>query len=247
MRCVAFVGKAIWLCGRAVRGSAGLMVGFALSVSPLAATGTDNSRPLALNFNIPEQPLAAALQAYSAVSGVAVLYSSGLEAGRRSAEVKGVFTREAALRNLLGGSDLVVKYARADAVSLLDPATDHPDEPSATALPRADLALNTLHVTKKMSSGPDPAALTTYIVAIQRDIQEALQRSSLASSGNYRVGLQLWVDELRTVRRMEVVRSTGDTRRDGVIASSLQGLVLRQDAPARTPQPVSVMIVVTSR
>jgi hypothetical protein len=246
MRCVAFIARAMCLFVGGALWAACLIVAAVTWISPSSAANADSDRPLALSFNIPEQPLAAALQAYSSISGVAVLYSSGLEAGRRSAEVKGVFTREAALRSLLGSNEFVVKYARADAVSLLDPTIDHPDEPPSMTLPKADLALNTLYITNK-GKGPDPAALNAYIGAIQRDIQEALQRSTVASSGTYRVGLQLWVDQVRTVRRMEVVRSTGDSRRDNAIAASLQGLILRQDAPARTPQPVNVMIVVTSR
>ena len=94
-----------------------------------AALASDTNRPSSamLRFQIPEQSLVMALQAYSSVSGVAVLYESGVVSGQRSVAVDGEFTREGALKVLLGKTDLVARYARADAITLADPSVASPD------------------------------------------------------------------------------------------------------------------------
>lgn len=207
-----------------------------------AALASDASRPdsATLRFQIPEQSLVTALQAYSSVSGVAVLYESGVVSGQRSVVVDGEYTRAGALKVLLGKTDLVARYARADAITLADPMAASPDTPPEMLFGSVDMVLDTLHVSSA-ASGPDRNALADYIGTIQKDIQRALKTKSTRST-SYRVGLDLWVDPSRTVRRTEVFRSTGDLERDVAISAALQGLVFRQPAPARTPQPVRVMI-----
>jgi hypothetical protein len=200
-----------------------------------------------ITFQIPEQPLVTALQAYSEESGVHVLYESGVEVGQLSVAIDGEFTREGALRTLLGNSNLLIRYARADSVVLVNPAAAMADEPpDEVVLGGTDLALETLHVASPQAIVPDRAALNDYIGVLQQDVQQALRKGGKKSSGNYRVGLDLWVDPSRIIRKTEVFRSTGDRERDVAISEVLQGLVIKKDPPARTQQPVRVMIVVKS-
>jgi hypothetical protein len=173
------------------------------------------------------------------------MYESDSSIGRRSSAVKGEFTREEALRILLGDDDLIVRYARADSVVLLNPAQAHRDEPPEALRASADIALDTLHVGKAQNE-PDRGALADYISVIQQDVQQALRKRGRSTSGSYRVGVELWVDPSRTIRKTEVFQSTGDHDRDVAVAEALQGVIIRQAAPANTPQPVRVMIVVRS-
>lgn len=196
-------------------------------------------------FDIPALPLATALQAYSEKSGVHVMYESESAVGRRSSAVKGEFTREEALKILLGNDDLIVRYARADSVVLLTPAEARRDEPPEALRASADIVLDTLHV-GRTANEPDRNALADYVSAIQQDVQQALRKRGGATSGSYRVGVELWVDPSRTVRKTEVFQSTGNRERDVAVAEALQGVVIRQTAPEHTPQPVRVMIVVRS-
>ena len=69
-------------------------------------------------FDIPAQPLQAALEQYSNVTGGSVVYRAALTVGRRSAAVKGIHTPEAALRMLIEGSGLVAEYTATNAVVL---------------------------------------------------------------------------------------------------------------------------------
>ena len=196
-----------------------------------------------LSFNIREQPLVTALQAYSAASGVQVLYESELALGRRAAAVDGEFTREAALKALLGDSDLVVRYTRQDAITLVDPSAARFDAPPPSALGAPDMALDTLHV-RTPTRTADRNALAEFVTVLQQDIQDALKKSPRTGSGSYRIGVDLWVDPSRTIRRTDIFRPTGDPERDVAVAAALQGLVIRQAAPADTPQPVRVMVSV---
>lgn len=237
-----------WRSSSGGRLSALFCVGLLCAVFVISATMAQEKGPdrkSSIAFDIPAQSLATALQIYSEQSGVHVIYESGSSVGRQSSPVKGDYTREDALRALLGATDLIVRYARADSVILLNPAEAQRDEPPELQHAGADIALETLHVAKPQNE-PDPTALADYIGVIQQDVQQALRKRGKASSGSYRVGLELWVDPSRTIQKTQIFRSTGDRERDLAVAEALQGVVIRQPAPAHTPQPVRVMIVVRS-
>jgi hypothetical protein len=81
----------------------------ALISNPGAANPGISERKAAsscLAFNIPSQPLGAALEVYARVSSREVLYDGALSEGRRSSLVDGVYTPEVALQILLAGTGL---------------------------------------------------------------------------------------------------------------------------------------------
>lgn len=211
-----------------------------------AAAAQEQPRPRPMDtvvvFHIPAQPLASALQVYGEKAGVQVLYESSSAAGRRSAAVDGNFRPEEALLLLLNGTDLRVRYTRPDAVTL---ALVPPDGVTAGPLPSADLSLGTLRV-RPTGEDNDPARLRDYSDSLQADIQKVLQRNADTRDGSYRAVLELWIDPLRTVQRIDVVHSTGNERRDTAVAKVLRGLIVSRPTPANTPQPVRVVIVVRS-
>lgn len=198
-----------------------------------------NPGPMALH--IPAQPLADALQRYGATTGVQVLYESRSAAGRRSAAVEGTFTPEEALRQLLRGTELKVRYARPDAVTLELPPSGYAPPPEAV-LAGVDLSLGTLSV--RAGRDDDNNELRDYSASVQIDVHNALKHNARTSSGNYRVVLDLWIDRSRTVERTRLYRSTGDAGRDAAVAAAVRGVVISRSAPAEMPQPVRVAIVV---
>ena len=66
-------------------------------------------------FDIPAQPIASALNAYSAASGRIAAYNGNLAIGRISGAVKGRLTAEVALRLLLKDSGLLAQEVTSDA------------------------------------------------------------------------------------------------------------------------------------
>jgi hypothetical protein len=195
-------------------------------------------------FHIPAQPLASALQLYGEKTGVQVLYESYSAAGRISAAVEGDFKAQDALLLLLTGTDLKVNYTRPDAVTLASRSA-LPDRLSVSAPPVADLSLATLRV-RPSGDDDDVSRLHEYSYRLQADIQKTLQKSSGTRDGNYRAVIDLWIDPLRTVQRIDLVHSTGNESRDGAIARALRGLTVSRPTPANTPQPVRIVIVVRS-
>jgi hypothetical protein len=208
-----------------------------------AASGQEKPLQPRVKFDIPAQQLVTALQAYSAASGVQVLYESSLIAGRSSSPVRGEFTRETALEYLLKGQDLIVRYSRADAITLVDPLAPSVDEPPAEVAGDVDLDLGTIYMGPAEAT-VDRSALARYVGAIQLDVQSALRKTAETRAGSYRVGIDLWVEPSRRVKQTEIFQSTGNASRDVAVIRALDGLVLREAAPAHVQQPVRVMISV---
>jgi hypothetical protein len=228
-----------------------IMACAALIVAGICAAGAEEHQMLRpaepIAFDIPAQPLATALQAYGERTGVQVLYESNSAVGRSSVAVQGNFTPNAALDLLLTATDLKVRYTRPDAITLALLSADD-DRPPATPFGTADLSLGTLHVRATSDGDGDDAAarLHDFSESVQTDIQKALQKNAKTRGGSYRAVLDLWIDPLRTIQRTELFRSTGDQERDTAVATTLRGLTISRPAPANTPQPVRVVIVVKS-
>ena len=233
--------RASWLGHAGVLMAALFLIG---AIVTATAAGDDRPAPAPLTFNIPSQPLATALQAYSTVTGAQLLYESSAATGRVSTALEGTFTRDSALRILLTDTDLVVRYTRANSITLA-PASIDGDEPPAAVFAKTDLTLDTLRVRSTVERA-DARQLRAYEGIIQADIQQALKKDSRTRNGSYSAGIKLWIDGPRTVRRTELFRSSGDLDRDGAIGRLLDGLVISQAPPANTPQPVLVMITVRS-
>ena len=194
-------------------------------------------------FHIPPQSLAGALQAYGQATGIQVLYESNSAVGRTSVAVEGKFTADAALNLLLRGTELRVRYIRPDAITLAPPSAEGVNRaPPAIPLAASDLSLGTLRVRGSSSD----ARLQDYSQGVQMDIQNALRKNPRTRDGSYRAVLDLWIDPARTIERTELFRSTGDRERDAAVAATLRGVTISRPAPANTPQPVRVGIVVNS-
>jgi len=78
-------------------------------------------------FNIPAQPLDSALAAYAAATGVQVLYDSRITSGLQSPGVSGPLAPEEALRRLVAGSGLLVRFTGARAATLEKVQASTPD------------------------------------------------------------------------------------------------------------------------
>lgn len=227
-----------------------LLAYLVLLVAGMLAAHAEDSRVARpsepLEFNIPAQSLAGALQAYGQTTGIQVLYESNSAVRRMSAAVQGKFAADAALNLLLTGTDLKVHYIRPDAITLALPYTDssgmgHSAAPSASS----DLSLGTLRV-RGSHDGDDSGRLRDYSQSVQMDIQNALRKNAKTRDGSYRAVLDLWIDPTSTIERTDLFRSTGDRDRDAAVATALRGVTISRPAPANTPQPIRVVIVVKS-
>lgn len=195
-----------------------------------------------IRFDIPAQPLSKAIEVYSASGGVQVLYDSALAAHRRSTAVRGAYAPLTALQQLLEGTDLVAQRTESDDVVLVPAGTQADMTRPAIGPGDQILVLDTL----KVADSSDRSYLA-YVGVVEADIQKALHRDTHTRSGNYRVGLELWLAPDGTVTQSRVAQSTGDAGRDGAIVAALGSLVISQPPPPDMPQPVGIRIMAHSQ
>src|SRR5947207_8760105 len=73
---------------------------------PGLANGQDSVSSELVEFDIPEQPLAAALERFMTLSNVTIVADSGVVGTRKSSTVRGAFSVAGALQLLLEGTGL---------------------------------------------------------------------------------------------------------------------------------------------
>jgi len=176
-------------------------------------------------LDIPAQELASALEQFSRTTGMAVLVDRQLTRGRRSLAVKGRLSATDALSQMLSGSGLMARYARADAFTL-QKATVAPVQAAAAHVERGTAL-----------SG------SSYAASIQSAIERSLCRSSLIRPGSFRALLQLWIGRDGVVQYSRLVSSTGDVQRDAALVESLRNLDIERPAPSSLSQPVTLLLL----
>jgi hypothetical protein len=173
-----------------------------------------------VGFDIPAQPLADALVAYGAATGVEVYYDGTLALGRRSAAVKGVFTPAAALKVLLQGSGYVPRTAGTDTFTLAAelPATSPPVQASNTLIRRYE----------------------PYFAALQTRVVDAL--CGIDTARRDEIIFSFWVDASGVISRSEILGASDDAVRNAFISKELRGLSIGAPPPSSLPQPVTMVI-----
>ncbi|WP_148092427.1 TonB family protein [Variovorax sp. KBW07] len=178
-------------------------------------------------FDIPAQPLSAALNHYASITERAALFRSEVVAGRTSSAVRGRYTPEAALAMLLEGTGLVAERTRTgpvEAFALKVIEQSAPSTPAAWA-----------------SAGDYPGL-------VQARLWQALCSGGVRTApGRYRALLRFRVDAVGGVQRVQLLGSTGDAGRDTAMLEALGHV--RMDAPPPTgmPQPMTMLILPSER
>lgn len=190
-----------------------LVVAFSLVCRAHIAFAQD----VVLDFNIPSQPLPAALERYGDITGRNILYNSDIVTDRRSMPVEGRLSPDAALRKLLQGTKL-------SAVQVT---------PTSFTLSNAPAATTAL----------SPSTVTDYYGRIQISLRNALCSIGQARPGNYRIGMRLWIDSDGSVARYERLNSTGTPYVDATVDQALRHLKIGARPPLELAQPVSVVIL----
>lgn len=176
-----------------------------------------------LEFNISPAPLDQALAAFSSVTKEQLMISASIADGRRSAAVKGKFTAEAALRQMLAGSGLTVRRIGQQGYTLVPLSSSDEAEEKDTAMSRTLWRFN------------------AYSAAVQSAVDRVLCERVETVPGDYRAMTRLWIGTAGAVERAELLTSSGDAGRDALLAVRLQGLMVGVP-PSGLPQPVTLLI-----
>jgi TonB family protein len=187
------------------------------------AKGKDGEAPkpgTAIAFDLPAQPLAQALEQYSVLSGLQVVYDGSLTVGRTSTLVKATVTPETALRMLLNGTGLSPRYMATDGFVLI-PGAVAPDPP--------------------VNSVP-PVVAGWYYGRIQSRLEQAFCSGNGIGSGGYRIALAVWIGPTGAVTRSVLLGSTGTPALDTAIDRTVRGLAIGAPPPNGFAQPVTLLV-----
>lgn len=187
----------------------------------------------AILFDIPQQPLAQALDSFSATTGVVGLYQARLATGRVSKPVAGQYTPVAALALLLDDTGLAAEYAAADAFVLVPAHGGAPPGRAAGSVARAAIAQQDM-------------TQRGYSALLQARITDALCASKATLPGDYRIALNFRVGLTGDIEQFGLLGSSGDHRRDEAIVTALHALAIGRVAPAHMAQPFTMVVLPTS-
>lgn len=194
----------------------------------LAAEPVQLDPEVRLDLDIAAQDLAGALDTFSRLTGMAVLVDRDLTRARRSFAVQGRYRAGEALSLLLSGSGLMARYARADAFTLQVARVS--ERPAG----------------KVAESSAVKAMASSYALAIQVAIEQALCVLPLTRPGTYRAVLQVWIGRAGEVQYSRLVSSTGDVQRDGALVARLSSVRVKRAAPTSLHQPITLLITPNS-
>jgi hypothetical protein len=200
------------------------------ATSPTDAQAGSSSTDDTTAFDMPPQPLLAALRTYSEITGQAVLVDNTLAAGRSSPGVHGNYDKTEALRQLLAGTGLVASYSSDQAFTL---KLAEPGKAADKAEPERPESLGV---------GGIETVIEHYAGKIQKPIEAALCQFDETRPGTYRLALQLWIGASGRVERTKLLSPMGNPRRDGQVRHALDELVLDPPPPGM-PQPITLLLL----
>lgn len=224
----------VWPCAASASGLALGRARFAacLLMAPLALTVNGRAlaqQPPQILFDIPAQPLASALDAYSATTGLMAVYNGNLAAGRLSNAIRGRLTPQAALPLLLKGTGLVAEYTSSEAFVVV-PGLDEsliklPSAIASAAIARQD------------------AIERRYSAMMQDSVTDALCAQPLTRPGSYRAAISFWIGAGGEMLRVKLLSSTGDQQRDAAILDVAGRASVGEPPPARMAQPFTMVVL----
>jgi hypothetical protein len=197
---------------RSVRLCRALLFGAGLTLAGHDAISEERNP---VQFAIAAQPLAAALDAYSAVSGLELYYDGDLAAGRRSHRIEGRLVPEVALRELLTGSGLVARATGPNSFTL-----------APVSAARFGSAIH-----------------QSYFALIQSRVSHALCAHPDTRPGQVDLLLQVWIASTGTVQRAQLLDAPDGNKRESAFAAALRGVSIGVAPPAELPQPVTMAVL----
>jgi TonB family protein len=218
------------LCGLAA--PAWAIEGAGLSGGDLpSATARDASGSL-FDFDIPAQPLAAALQKYSILVDIPIVFSSDMVRGRRSSALQGHYSSEAALRQLLDNTGLTAERQDSGIGATLLLRESVQSQPGA----EPDPALPGSAVARLFGQAGYPGLL-------QRRIWQALCANPGTAPGQYRLLFRFQVDADGRLAGTRLLVSTGNPRRDAAVLDTLQRIQVDSPPPAIVQHPLTMSLL----
>lgn len=185
-------------------------------------------------FDIPSQPLDGALARYFEASGVQLLYDSSLTRSRRSAAVRGRYAPREALRMLLTGTGLIVRYSRANSAIITTPAEASTDAP---LIPLGRVVVRERIATARLS----PAERLAYYDELEARLQHHLRQDRRTIRLAFNIVVAFKVNGEGGLDDVRVDRGSGDRTVDAAVAEALRDATV-PPPPELLGQPLRVAL-----
>jgi hypothetical protein len=197
-------------------------IAFTGAGQPASAAGPSDETAKIL-FDIPPEPLGAALFAYTREAGAEVFVDDVLVAGRQSAPLHGTYDPEMALRTLLAGSGLAIRRAAPKAFTLVAVATREPppDRPPAWSSDRMQLR---------------------FYASVQAAVTGMLCARLDTQPGHYRAALAIWIDPAGVIDRVRLLSPNVEGATRQALLAGMSGLRVGEP-PAAIAQPVIFVVL----
>jgi secretin/TonB-like protein len=192
-----------------------LLIGFAVLGATMCASAETSDM---FRFDIPAQPLAGALDTFSAVTGIDVYYDASLAAGVRSAALEGTLRPDDALRSMLTGSGITAQMTSARSLTLRRIAPD--------------------------LAGADD--VQPYFAAVQAKVTRLLCGHANTQPGETDLLFKLWISRLGLIEKIELMQSVPDDRRGSVVSATLRGASLGMP-PAGLHSPLVLAVLARNK
>lgn len=192
-----------------------LLAAMAAQPASLAAPAPQAGADQRIAFDIPAQPLDAALTQYFRATGVQLLYDSKLTSGRRSSTVRGNYAPREALALLLRGTGLVARYSRANAAIITSP-----ENGAETRL----VPLGRVVVREKITL-PRPSLVErmAFYGRLESELQAFLRADQRTRQLTFTVVASIRIADSGAVTDISIDRGSGDARKDRLLAQVLTG------------------------
>lgn len=202
------------------------------------------------DFDIPAQPLARAIAAFSHSAQIGIAFDADEVAGRRSAPVRERTTPQAALRKLLEPTGLTARFTAPDSAIIFNPHAPSPasaaaSRPSGRTSPsgRLTIDLDTAIVQARRTVGrPDPGPFFAYARRAQDQLQDIFARDPAFRDADFSFRVAVSLDASGRIATATLSRPSGVPERDRRVVPRLLGHDLGAP-PAGLVQPLTFEIV----
>lgn len=215
----------------------------ALIASPRAQAQSAQSTEQ--TFEIPAQPLEAALQQLGREAQIDILYENGVVEQRPSTRVSGRLSPQEALARLLMGTGLTYRFTSANGALVFPPerpplALAEPGDGSEGA-PRMVLDVMRVRATPIVGGRPS-RSFTVFGTAVTRQINRSLSSDPLLMARTFSAELAVSIGPDGTVSEGRMSRTSADREVDARILDIVRAM--RFEAPPHDlPQPIRIELV----
>lgn len=211
-----------------------------LTVSPSSVLAQDSEQNAEQHYDIPAQPISAALAAFANQTHVNIAFRPQVTGSIRSHAIRGRYTPQMALTLLLAGTGLGTVFTgpRSAIVYALD-APPPPERPiDENGFPLITLDTAEVRATRIIGTRPPAMSSLDYAHRAQARIRAILAANLEYERSPYRARIGITIDKSGRIADVLVTRSEAKVEHDAQVRAMLLGLNMEDAPPDTMVQPI---------